>query len=246
MTTDIKHLAAQVTNLDNWTQLSILGSWSFIANAAAINAAIRMVPDANRTDGVEGYTSYEAARRMAIQTADRSQLPALIALVRDMEGMILDADGDVRGIESTLQFLTQQAPVRDTFGFEYDNRVRLGMRPGITKRAFVDAEFQRAMDAYNTMVQKGDDACRLINTLTVHETRGYGDLPEWIAESFERKMIEKLHIRWEKLEMNRTNPRRTKQIRDAAAADQLLIEELLSTYGEKPGFSGVVDEAEQA
>lgn len=246
MTTNIKHLQAQVTNLDNWSQLSILGSWAFIANAACINAAIKMVPDADRTDGVEGYTSYEAARRKAINEADTSSLPALIALSRDIEGMILDADGDVRGIENTLQFLTQSAPLRDSFGYEYDNRVRLGMRPGITKRQFVDAEFQRAMDSYNNLVQKGDDACRLINTLTVHETRGFGDLPDWMGESFERKMLEKLHIRWEKLEMNRTNPRRTKQIRDAAAADQLLIEQLLSEYGETPGFSGTVEEAEQA
>lgn len=234
----IQTMQAKLTRLDTYTQLSVLGSWSFIVNAACINQAMRFVPDEPVDNGIECFTQYEAARRAMIKEAeDSNRVPALIALQRDLTGMIYEADGQSRGLDDTLGFLTENAPKRATFEADYDNRVRLGMKPGMSKRQFVDYEYERAMNQHNQLVAKGEHAVRLCDTITVEDTRGYNDLPEWVTESFERKFIEKLHARWEKLDLVRSNPRRQKQIRDAAAADQMQIAAVLAEYGEVPGFT---------
>lgn len=235
-------LQTLLANCDTYSQLSVLGSWSFIINAACINQAMRYIPDGPVNNGIEEFTQYEAARRELIKEAEDSPVTALLALQRDITGMIYEADGDSRGLEATLQFLTDKAPVRKDFEAEYDNRTRMGMKPAMSKRQFADYEFERAMNQHNQLVAKGELAVRLCDTITVEE-RGIGDLPEWVAETLQRKMIEKLHARWEKLEMVRTNPRRQKQIRDSAAADQLQIARVLSEFGEEPGFD--VDEEEE-
>lgn len=233
----IQTMQAQLSNLDTYTQLSVLGSWAFTANAAAINAAMKYIPDAPVDNGIEQFTQYEAARRSLIAEADKSYVPAFIALSRDLAGSIYEADGQARDLDSTLQFMMERAPVRSTFEAEYDNRVRLGMKPGMSKKQFADFEFERAMKAHNELVAKGEHAVRLCDTITIADDRGYSDLPDWVAESFYNKFIEKLHNRWEKLEMTRTNPRRRKEIRDSAAADQKLIERTLHEYDETPGFA---------
>lgn len=233
----INEMQAQITRLDTYTQLSVLGAWSFIANAACINQAMRFVPDEPVDNGIECFTQYEAARRSLIAEADTSVVPALIALQRDITGMIYEADGQGRGIEDTFRFLTEKAPKRADFEAEFDNRVRAGLKPAMTKRQFADYEFERAMASHNALVAKGEHAVRLCETITISDDRGYNDLPDWVSESFMRKLVEKLHSRWEKLELVRTNPRRAKQIRDAAAGDQLMIQKVLAEYGEVPGFT---------
>lgn len=234
----IQQMQAQITGLDTYSQLSVLGSWSFMINAACINQAMRYIPDEPVDNGIEQFTQYEAARRSLIREAEdgNSRLPALLALQRDLQGMIYEADGQSRGIEDTFRFITENAPKRATFEADYDNRVRMGMKPAMSKRVFVDYEYERAMAQHNKLVACGEDAVRLCETITIEDTRGYNDLPDWITESFERKLVEKLHARWEKLDLVRSNPRRQKQIRDAAAADQRLIETVLDQYGETPGF----------
>jgi len=229
-------MQAQLTKLDTWSQLSVLGSWSFIVNAACINQAMRHVPDEPVDNGIEQFTQYEAARRSLLAEADTSYLPPLLALQRDLQGMIYEADGQGRGIEDTFKFLTEKTPKRSDFEAEFDNRARMGMRPAMTKRQFADFEYERAMAQHNKLVARGEDAVRLCETITIEDTRGYNDLPEWMTESFERKLVEKLHGRWEKLELVRTNPRKLKQMRDSAAADQRMIELVLAEYGEQPGF----------
>lgn len=238
MTHAIKRMQAEITALDTYTQLSVLGSWSFMINAACINAATKFVPDSPVDNGIEQFTPYEAARRALIKEAenDNSSLPALLCLQRDLQGMIYEADGQGRGLEDTLSFLTDKSPKREDFGSDYDQRVRMGLKPGMSRRQFIDYEFERAMNQHNLLVARGEDAVRLCDTVTVNSDRGYTDLPDWVSESFQRKLIEKLHTRWEKLEMSRTNPRRSKQIRDSAAADQLSIVKLLAQYDETPGF----------
>lgn len=236
MTHAIKRMQAEVSTLDTYTQLAVLGSWSFMINAACINAAAKFVPDAPIDNGIDSFTPYEAARKALLREADTSQLPSLISLQRDLTGMIYEADGQGRGLEDTLRFITDKAPKREDFSNDYDQRVRMGMKPGMSRRQFVDYEFERAMNQHNFLVARGEDAVRLCETVTVGDDRGYTDLPDWVTESFQRKLIEKLHSRWEKLEMSRTNPRRSKQIRDAAAADQLAIVKLLAQYDETPGF----------
>lgn len=244
--TKIANLMAKVSKLDTYTQLSILGSWSFTANAQCISQASKYVPEAPINTGIEELTQYEAARRKLLTEAETSYLPPFLALQRELNGMVNEADGQARGIEDTLTFLTERGPNRAQFVREYDERVRLGMKPGISRKAFADAEYERANKAHNDLVAKGEDAVRLCETVTIAEHRGYNDLPEWVAETFERKMVEKAHARWEKLEMARTNPRYPKVTRDGAAADQMLIVNLLAQYGEVPGSEEDLEAANQA
>lgn len=233
-----REMTVQLDKLDSWSQLSVLGSWQFAINAACINAAMRFVPEPNDELGIEGYTSYEAARRTAIRDAESSQLPALLGLQREINSMIENADGAGRDIQSTFEFLTHNAPSRATFEQEYDNRKRQGLHPGMPKKVFVDHEYERAMAAHNRLVAKGEEAVRLCETLTFDDKLMESqNLPEWIPDAFEQKLIAKLHARWEKLELTRTNPRQPKIKRDAATADQMMIVQVLAEYGEKPGFA---------
>jgi hypothetical protein len=238
---NIRHMQTLLSNLDSYTQLSVLGSWSFTINAACINTGMRYVPEVADASGIDGFTPYEQARIAAIREADTSNLPALIGLQRELVGMILDNGGEARGLDSTLEFLTGTQPTKDQFKAEYENRRRAGMRPAMPMKTFVDYEYERAMNQHNQLVAKGEHAVRLCDTLTIDIERGVDDLPDWVAESFENKFIEKLHARWEKLEFVRCNPRRRKEIRDAAAADQLQIAKVLSEYGEEPGFADAPD-----
>jgi hypothetical protein len=243
MNNHIRNMQAQLSQLDTYSQLSVLGSWNFMVNSAAINQAMRLVPDVDDHSGIDGYTPYEQARRVAIKEAETSQLPALLGLQREITGWIQDCDGDGRDLNDTLKYLSSNIPLRATFENEYENRRRSGLKPGMSKKTFVDYEHERAMNQHNALVAKGEDAVRICETLTFDDSlMSSTNIPDWISESFEAKMLEKLHSRWEKLDFIRSNPRRRKQIRDAAAADQLMIARLLSEYGEEPGFDDAAED----
>lgn len=229
-------LTADVTLVDTWSQNAVYGSWNFIVSAACINAAMKYVPDAPVDTGIDTFTEYEAARRALIKDAGNSQLPALLTVRRDIANLIDDANGQARGLDDTLEFLTGSAPTAKTFENDYNNRVRAGMKPAMSMKQFVEYELERAMEQYNRLVAHGEDAVRLCETFTLAEMNA-DDVPEWVLDSFETKLIEKLHARWEKLEFVRCNPKRRKQIRDAAEADQMLITMVLAKYDEVPGFA---------
>lgn len=290
----IKEMNAQLQLLDSWTQLSVYSSWSFMVNAACINQAMRYIPDAPEDNGIQEFTVYEAARRAMIKDAGKSSLVSLIMLQRDVEGYIVNADGQARGLEDTLEFMTGSSPKAETYKREYEDRRRQGLKPAMPLKVFVEYEMERAMNQFNLIVHKGDDAVRLIDTFTCagmttsvertpprlqferamanwqraeadgtntepmpklenfhsnvseydDESEHKNELPDWITESFERKLIDKLHSRWEKLEFVRTNPRRRKTERDAAKADQMMIAKVLAEYGEEPGFADMDDDEE--
>lgn len=249
----INEIATAVTNCDTWSQLSVFGSWQFIVNSQCIQKALRYIPDAPVNDGIHEYTEYEAARRKAqadleqdaAQGDFRHELPAFLALQREIEGLIYEADGESRTISDTFEFISESGPDRNRFRADYDERVRLGMKPGLTKRQFVEYEYERACNQHNQLVAKGEDAVRLCDSVRPHADRGFGDLPDWVAETLLSKAVEKLHNRWEKLELTRTNPRRTKQVRDSAEADQMLIKQALNQFGEEPGFTVDEDDSEE-
>lgn len=237
----IINMITKLQDLDSYSQLSVLGSWNFIINSAVISEAQRYVPELpEEASGIDIYTDYEAMKRKLIKEADASFLPGLINLKLEIESAILNADGQPRSLDNTLEFLTERSPTRAQFDQEYEMRRRQGMRPQMPKKVFIDYEFERAMNQHNLLVAKGEHAILLCENITLAD----GELPDWIDESFESKMIEKLHSRWEKLEFVRTNPRRKKAIRDSAQADQQMISLLLKQYGETPGFNGDFDEDE--
>lgn len=244
MKTFIEKLMAQVNKLDMWTQLAIFGGWQYMVNSACINTALRYVPDEPVDNGIEHYTQYEAARRRLIDEAETSNLPALITLQRDISNSIGELGGTARELEDTLQFRSGKVPDKKTFEREFEERRRQGMRPNIPRQAFIKQEYEAACKAHNALVAKGEDAIRLCDTVTINGLEG--NLPEWLPESMEQKMLEKLHDRWDKLERSRTNTRLKKKQRDEAEADQRMVAALLAEYDETPGISADEAAAEDA
>lgn len=236
MNRKITELYNHMKDLDQYTKLAVYGSWAFAVNAAAINAAVRYVPDEPVDNGIETFTQYDAGRRKLMEDAEQSTLPHLISLSRTVQGWIEDEGGEVRGIDDTLAFLTNRAPDKKQFEADYEQRRRMGMRPQMSLKAFVDSELDRAMAAHNKLVARGEDAVRLCNTTTIDGADG-DTLPDWLMEAFQSKMISKLHSRWEKSEISRTNPRLRKEQRDGAAADQMLIAKVLAAFDEYPGMN---------
>lgn len=242
MNNQVQTIRAKLEGLDTWTQLSVLLSWAFNINAAAINQAVRYIPDAPVDNGIEHFTEYDAARRQMREDAEDGNhvLPSLVGLHREIFGDIDVLGGTPTTFEDTHKFLTSKAPTKDRFVTDYNNRVRMGLKPGMPMAVFVEYEFERAMEQHNKLVARGEDAIRLCETCS--EDTGMGSLPEWLIETMERKLIEKLHDRWTKLELRRTNPRSRKDARDAAASDQMMITRVLAEYGETPGWN---DDSEQ-
>jgi len=225
----------QLELLDTYTQSSVLGSWGYTVNSGCLSAAKRYIPDGPVDNGIEEFTQYEAARRAMLRDAEESQLPVLLALQREIASMQENANARISTLQSTFEFLTSNPPTRKQIEAQYEERRRLGMKPAIPMKTFVDMEHEGAMKRFNDMIAKGEDAVRLCETVSI-ENVTMDDVPEWLPDAFETKLVDKLHKRWEKLEMDRTNPRRPKRDRDAAQADQMLIASVLSEYGETPGF----------
>jgi hypothetical protein len=238
----IMHLHDQVLPLDLGTLSKILPSWGFIANNQAINAALRFVPDhSGEAEGIEGYSSYELARRTSVREAEHSVLPALISLQRTVWGWMIDAgvgrnittDSTIEYLNATLKYNTK-APTAERY--KEDWRLRKAQMPdfAIPMDAFVQYEMDRAMNQYNQLLAKGDDAIRLIDTLSLDVQSD--EIPDWLPDAFEQKMLDKLHDRWSTLEIERTNLRSDKRRRDVAKANQLMVVSLLAEYGETAGY----------
>jgi isopropylmalate/homocitrate/citramalate synthase len=161
-----------------------------MVNAACINQGMRYVPESPVHNGIEEFTEYEAARRALLRDAEEATLPSFIALQREISTLINEADGTARGLGDTLEFLTREAPKRTTFEAEFEERRRQGMRPNMPKKVFVDSEFQNALVAYNRLIAKGEDAVRLCETVSIAGREDYNNLPDWVAESMQNKLIE--------------------------------------------------------
>lgn len=238
----IMQLHDTILPLDLGTLSKILPSWGFLANTQAISQAVRFIPEhSGDAEGIEGYSAYEIARRELIKEAEHSVLPALINLQRMVWGWMIEA-GVSRTIttESTIEYLnatlkyTSKPPSAETF--KQDWRMRKAQMPdfAIPMEAFVSYEMDRAMNQHNQLLAKGDDAVRLIDTISLDVQSD--EVPEWLPDAFESKMIDKLHDRWAALEIERTNLRAGKHRRDMAKANQLMVASTLEQYGESVGF----------
>lgn len=247
MQKEINEFAAKLADLDTFTQRSVLGSWSFFINSQCINQGVRALPDVpDEGEGIDGYTPWEGAIRTAqVKLSEQAQteggdmqptLPAWIALHRYVSHMMTETGGDPSTVLSTYEFLSEKGPTRERFEADFAMRVKMGMRPGISRKDFVDGEYQRALDQHQRMLAKGEHAVQLIERLTLATSgqveRGFDDLPEWVLETLQQKLVQKLKDRWTRLEIQRTNPRVNVQNRDAAEGDQLLIREALKSFDE--------------
>ena len=247
MQKQIHEMTAQMADLDKWTQLSILGAWQFIANNNCLTQATRALPDLpDEGEGIEGYTPWEGAMRTLLTKIKSDEkeggdfattLPAWLAFQRHVSYLTSELGGDVRDIENTYEWLVARIPSRDRGEADFAMRVRMGMRPGIPRKDFVDAEYEKDMRSHMERVAKGQHAVTFLERMTLETgaqiERGFDDLPEWLEEQLLNKMIEKLKSRWISLEGNRTNPKMTLAKRDEAAGDQMLIVEVGRHYNEE-------------
>lgn len=236
----IHNLINKIDNFDKYTQLSVLGSWSFNVNASCISMAKRYVPTTPDETDINTYSLYDQARAALIRDAENSDLAPMLALQSTLAGMIDELGGNSSGLEGTLEWLVSRLPTRKQFESEYELRRRAGAKPAMSMKQYTDHEYERAMKQHDDLVAKGELAVRLCQTIAIDDSRGFGDLPDWVVESFERKMISKLHDRWRKLEFFRMNAKR-KEDADSAHADQMLIASVLSEFGETPGFAPEID-----
>lgn len=222
-------------NLDKWTKLSIYGSWAYIINSQCINMAMRYVPETpENLDGLDEFSAYDNARSELIRTAETSPLPDMIMLQRDVQDWILEAEGQAGGLESTLRFMNEQmVPDRARIENQYQQMARI-RKPRISMDVFVEHEYRQAMVQHNDRIARGEDAVRLCETVTFD--RKSEPLPEWLAEAFESKLLDKLHSRWERLEMDLMRPNMAHSRRKSIMADIQLIESVLESFGEKPTF----------
>ena len=256
----MNELAAKLADLDTYTQRSVIGSWAFFINSQCITQGLRALPNMpEEGEGIDGYTPWEGAMRTLHTKLKEEQkeggdmtstLPAFVALQRYVSHMMSETGGDSSTIEDTHTFLTQRAPTRERFEADFAMRVKMGMRPGIPRKDFVDAEYARAMDQHTLMISKGQHAVEFLDRLILDTTigdveRGFDDLPEWVSETLEQKLVQKLRDRWTRLEMTRTNPRVNVKNRDAAEGDQLLIVETLKSMGEIIGQVDLEEEPQE-
>lgn len=231
----IHNLFGKLDNLDKYTQLSVLGSWAFSVNASCISMAKRYVPTTPNETDINTYSLYDQARAAMIRDAEQSDLAPMLALQSTLSGMIYELGGNSTGLEGTLEWLVSRLPTRKQFESEYELRRRAGAKPAMSMKQYTDHEYERAMKQHDDLVAKGELAVRLCQTIAIDDSRGFGDLPDWVAETFERKMISKLHDRWRTLEFFRMGAKR-KENADSAHADQMLIASVLAGYGETPSF----------
>lgn len=232
----IYNLFNKLDSLDKYTQLSVLGSWAFSVNASCISTAKRYIPDTPDETDINTYSLYDQARAALIRDAENSNLAPMLALQNTLADMIYELGGTSSGIEGTLEWLVSQLPTRKQFEAEYETRRRAGAKPAMSIKQYTDYEYERAIKQHDELKAKGELAIRLCQTICIEDSRGFGDLPNWVHENFERKMIAKMHDRWRKLEFYRMSAKR-KEDADSAYADQLLIASVLAEYGEVPGFA---------
>ena len=220
-----------VMELDKFTKISVLNSWKFLLNMQCIRGAMRIIPD-NIEKTAEGRDEYDhlIAKQMDSYEDEetegmfRPSLPAFIALNELLRTTMYDDLLEPSTMEDTLKFMTRDAPTAALFEKDYEERVKQGQRPGISKREFCELQLEDAMKQHRQLIERGQDAIQFCEDLNVHQDRGFGDLPDWAVDALYNKLADKLAHRWAKLDIRRTGLRTKPADRTEAEADQTLIE----------------------
>jgi hypothetical protein len=228
MNSHIENTLNLVSKLDSWDVGSILGGVNHLVRQAAITQTVRMLPDLpEEGSGLEHFAQWEKNVRKP-EIAEKVA-PLLGLADRVAQVMVEYSTMDVSDNQRVLEFITapDRVPKKATFEREYKERVRLGMKPGMTIREFTEMEYAVALQRHAVLMAKGEHAVQLLEGIDISD----GDLPEWIHEAINQKVLQKLEERWRKAELRRTNPRISKQERDLAGANQKLIEDTITQLG---------------
>lgn len=232
MNANIEKSLNLITKLDSWDIQSILGGVNFTARMAAINNVVRQLPELPEdASGVEKYTSWEQKMK---EPKIREDVAPIIGIVERVTHVLDEyTDQKPSEYEDVLAFMVQRPPRRETFINDYNRRKALGMRPAMPMGTFVDMEMVTALKRHADLEAKGQAAVHLLHQIDGNDATA----PEWLYEAIEAKIHQKLHERWMRAEMRRTNPKINKQERDLAEANQTLIKSvILELGGEEPSF----------
>lgn len=241
MNSRMEKILAEVTKLDSWDILSILGGVSYLLQRNAINQTINKLPDAPpEGSGIDGYASFAEKEAMP---SIREAVAPLVGLADRVKEVLNDyTDAPLTEYDKVYAFLTERPPQRETHVREYDQRKKLGMRPSMPMKDFVDEEHKRALTRFEALKAKGGDAVRILSNLDGTD----GNVPEYIYEQIENKISQKLEERWKHAEIRRTNPRFSKEQRDEAEANQMMICTVMKELGYKtPDYSKEIGEADE-
>ncbi|RLA51076.1 MAG: hypothetical protein DRR42_11385 [Gammaproteobacteria bacterium] len=225
---NLDHAIDMVLELDKYTQISVFNSWKFFLNMNCIRQALRILPE-NIEKTCDGREEYDQIIRETTEFLEQegdfiSKLPAFIALNEKLRVTMYDNMLEPSTMEDTLKFMTENKPLAINFEKDYDERVRQGQKPGISKRVFCEVQLEDAMKSHHQLNERGQAAIEFCNDLNIHADRGHGDLPDWVIDTLYNKLTDKLTIRWQKLDIRRTGLRTKPSDRTEAEADQLLIE----------------------
>jgi hypothetical protein len=226
---NIDQAISMVLELDKYTKISVLNSIKFYVNMQCIRQALRIIPQ----EGIEKTSdSREDYDHLIAATMDEyekdgdyaTKLPAFISLNEHLEAVMFDDMLQPSSMEDTLDFMTRNKPVAANFERDYDERVRQGQRPGISKRDFCEMQLEDSLKQHDRLVENGQAAIQFCRDLSITGDRGFGDLPDWAVDAIYSKIVDKLAHRWGKLDIRRTALRIKPQDRDEAQGDQTLIE----------------------
>jgi hypothetical protein len=226
---DINNAITMVMELDKFTKISVLNSVKFFLNMQCIRQALRIIGRDEIEKTAEGRDIYDHMIAKQMDEYEKEgdytpTLPAFIALNELLRTTMYDDMLEPSTMESTLEFMTKNAPTAESFEKDYDERIKQGMRPGISKREFCLMQLEDAIKQHRTMAERGQAAIQFCEDLNVHQDRGFGDLPDWAVDTIYNKIVDKLAYRWAKLDIRRTGTRTKPTERTEAEADQTLIE----------------------
>jgi hypothetical protein len=222
-----------VMELDKYTKASVLNSIRFYLNMQSIRQALRILRNDNIELGdektVEMRDAYDQLIRRTMDEYEKDgdyapSLPAFIALNEHLRVTMYDDNLQPVDMESTLDFMCSSTQGTDAFEKDYDARVKQGMKPGISKREFVEQQLRDAVNGQRQLQEQGQYAIQFCEDLNVNVERGFSDLPDWAITAIHDKIVDKLHQRWVKCDMRRTSLNSAPNVRSEAEADQLLIE----------------------
>lgn len=226
----------EITKLDSWDIQATLGAVNYLALQSAINQAVRLLPaPPEEGSGIEDFTRWE--QNMQKPEIREAVAPILGYAEKAQEVLNEYTTTEPFDFQHVLDFMTSRPPQRATFEAEYNQRKKLGMRPGIPISKFVEMEYAQAMQRHARLVAIGETAVHVLSQMRGNDATA----PDWFMEAIEAKIMQKLEQRWERAEMRRTNPRITKEQRDLAEANQALIVGVIEALGgKKPDFTSEI------
>jgi hypothetical protein len=229
MNSHIEKVLGEVTKLDSWDIMSILGGVNYAVQQAAINQVVKLIPEPpEKGSGLENFTRWEQHMR---DPQIRKVVNPFVGLSNRVKDVLNEyTDTPPSEYQNVLEFMLQRPPVRATFEAEYNRRKQLGMRPSMPLSVFVDMEYAAAMQRHANLTAKGEAAVLLLQQLDGTDE----EVPEWMIDTIDQKVEQKLEQRWNRAELRRTNPKLSKDKRDEAEANQQLIAAVITELGGTP------------